>query len=83
MAKRAYTPKPISPEIARENAIGAAKSAVMYAQRDVTSAAETIAQWTRHGISEVDGLTMADLERRSARAAEELARAEAALAALD
>jgi hypothetical protein len=82
MAKRVYTPKAVSPEVAREAAISKAESAVLYAQRDVKEAAGTIEQWTRRGISEVDGVTMADLERRAARATEELARAEAALTAV-
>lgn len=82
MAKRVFTPKAVSPEIAREIAISAAKSALHYATKGVADANGTIAQWTRRGITEVDGLTMADLERRVVLANEELARAETALAAL-
>lgn len=74
--------KQFSPDIIRENAIKKAESAVDYALKDVSSARKVIEQWARRGVSEVDGLTTAELGNRANRAVFELARAQSILAEL-
>lgn len=86
MAKRVYTPKAVSPEIARENAIGAAKSHILYAQRDVNDAEMLIARIAKHGPVAADGvgaeISMARAERSLEQRKADLARCEAELASL-
>ena len=82
MAKRIYTPKVLSPEMQRENALSAAKAHVYNAKKRFDDCARGVAQWERRGLTEADGITIKGLRRDAARAAEELAICEAELAAL-
>lgn len=49
MAKRIYTPRQISPEIARENAISAAKANLEYARRELLAADALVARVATRG----------------------------------
>lgn len=81
MAKRIYTPRPVSPEIARENAIKEAKAVLMYAQRDLRDAEAMIAA-IKSGKADYT-LSLEAAERALETAKADLQRAEAAWTALN